>query len=94
MAAQVNFFCFLMFFFCLACNMVPENWHICVNKGTYQKKVSCLAQTSFTAFGERLQLVSDRLSSAGRKFAIRWANYLGPTNELHSLNKSNETGLD
>ncbi len=33
MAAQVNFFCFLMFFFCLACNMVPENWHICVNKG-------------------------------------------------------------
>ncbi len=33
MAAQVDFFCFLMFFFCLACNMVPENWHICVNKG-------------------------------------------------------------
>ncbi len=33
MAAQVNLFCFLMFFFCLACNMVPENWHICVNKG-------------------------------------------------------------
>ncbi len=27
---------FLLFpniFFCLACNMVPENWHICVNKG-------------------------------------------------------------
>ncbi len=33
MAAQVNFFCFLMFFFCLACSVVPENWHICVNKG-------------------------------------------------------------
>ncbi len=24
--------CFLMLF-CLACNSVPENWHICVNKG-------------------------------------------------------------
>ncbi len=33
MAAQVNLFCFLMFFSCLACSMVPENWHICVNKG-------------------------------------------------------------
>ncbi len=33
MAAQVNFFCFLMFFFCLDCKMVPENQHICVNKG-------------------------------------------------------------
>ncbi len=26
-------------FFGLACNSVPENWHICVNKGlTYLKK--------------------------------------------------------
>ncbi len=33
MAAQVNFFCFFMFFFCLACNKAPENQHICVNKG-------------------------------------------------------------
>ncbi len=24
--------CFLILF-CLACNSVPENWHICVNKG-------------------------------------------------------------
>ncbi len=24
---------FLNVFFCLACNIVPENWHICVNKG-------------------------------------------------------------
>ncbi len=40
MAVQVNFFCFLMFLFCLACNMVPENWHICVNKGvTYLRYV-------------------------------------------------------
>ncbi len=33
MADQVNFFCLLMFLVCLACNMVPDNWHICVNKG-------------------------------------------------------------
>ncbi len=26
------FLLFLMLF-CLACNLVPENWHICVNKG-------------------------------------------------------------
>ncbi len=26
-------FVFKCFFFCLVCNMVPENWHICVNKG-------------------------------------------------------------
>ncbi len=25
--------CFLVFFFCLASNKVPKNWHICGNKG-------------------------------------------------------------
>ncbi len=25
--------CFLMFFFCMACNTAPEIWHVCVNKG-------------------------------------------------------------
>ncbi len=32
--------CFLILF-CLACNSVPENWHICVNKGhTYLLKMA------------------------------------------------------
>ncbi len=39
MAAQVNFFCFFNVCSYLACNVVPENWHICVNKGiTYLLK--------------------------------------------------------
>ncbi len=33
MAAEVNFCLFLNVLFCWACNTVPENWHICVNKG-------------------------------------------------------------
>ncbi len=33
MAAEVNFCLFLNVLFCLACNTVPENWHICAHKG-------------------------------------------------------------
>ncbi len=32
MAAEVNFCLLLNVFFCLACNTVPKNWHICGNK--------------------------------------------------------------
>ncbi len=32
MAAQVNFCLFLNALFCLACNTVPENRHICVDR--------------------------------------------------------------
>ncbi len=39
MAAQATFCLFRNVFFSLACNTVPENWHICVNKGhTYLLK--------------------------------------------------------
>ncbi len=39
---------FLLFFltlFCLVCNMVPENWHICVNKG-----LTCLLTKTHSLF--------------------------------------------
>ncbi len=47
MAAQVNFCLPLNVFFCLACNTVSENWHICVNKGlTYLLKKGTITETA------------------------------------------------
>ncbi len=37
-----KFLLFLYNFFCLACNIVPENWHICVNKGITYLLSYCL----------------------------------------------------
>ncbi len=50
MAAHVNFCLFLNVFGCLACNMVPENKHICVNKGRTYLLIVNYCQLNFTNF--------------------------------------------
>ncbi len=48
--------CFLMLF-CLACNMVPTQWHICVNKNgiyliSYLFFIDVCMESSVKIFGE------------------------------------------
>ncbi len=67
-ADQVNFVCLLMFLVCLACKMVPENWHICVNKGiAYYLLTSSMALISGNKLMDWEHHYSSHLSSDGQQ---------------------------